>query len=443
MNVRTIAAALALALAFMLPNLAEAAPWLFVSDIHLDPLSAISSEAPLGADTNEALLDSALAEMKRVDPAPPVVVIPGDFLGHKFDYKNAKATVTHLARAFDEAFPRAQFVIALGNEDSGCGDYVIAPNAPFLREAAAAWGPLVNRHGEAPDFMKTFPRDGFYTAKLPVPGLRAVVIDDVFWSPRFRAGCGSTEIDGGKAALEELDRALPPGNPDRTWVLLHIPPGIDTFSTIQFAHRLAVVPFLNTAPRLRLLEILGDRRRNVTLAISGHTHKFSFRLIDAETPDPLPILLVPSLSPVFRNSPMFLTAEVTREGTIREIEEHAYLDGGWRAIGGTSDLGLPDFTGRALAALDRRLERDPDLRALYARLYGGGAASEISPKNAGGYLCAIDSLSATDYRRCTGQRGFRFITGRGLLVVAIVAIGAFLIGVLGVLTFRRSAYRSP
>jgi hypothetical protein len=82
--------------------------------------------------------------MRRVDPAPPVVVIPGDFLGHHFDYKNSNTTVTRLAQMLDRTFPRAQSVIALGNEDSGCGDCIMAPNAPFLREAAAAWGPLAN-----------------------------------------------------------------------------------------------------------------------------------------------------------------------------------------------------------------------------------------------------------------------------------------------------------
>lgn len=420
----------------------KSARWLFVSDVHLNPHSASGAPSPLGEDTNEALLRSALAEMKRVAPAPPVVVIAGDFLAHKFNGREAKAAMAHVAVLFGQAFPKAQFVLALGNNDSTCGSYVTAPNAPFFQDTAVVWGPLVNRHGEAPDFMKTFPRDGYYTAKLPIPGLRAVVINDTFWSPRFRAGCGSTEIDGSEETLADLDRALPPGGPGKAWVVLHIPPGIDAFSTVNLAQRLAIVPFLETAPRNRLLAMLGDRRRNVALAVTGHTHKFAFRLAGSDGPAPLPILMVPSLSPVFRNNPMFLTADVAPDGTIREVEAHAYGYDAWRDAGGSRDLGLQAFTGPELAVLRQRLAVDPNLRGEFARLYDGGARPEITPANWRGYWCAIDAMSSTDYRACTGQRGYSFITARGFLVTAIVAAPILLAVLLAAFYFMRSPFRT-
>ncbi len=415
---RCAALALALASACVLPARAEAAPWLFVSDIHLDPRAQGAEPSPGGSDTNEALLRSAIAEMRRVDPAPPVVVIPGDFLGHNFDRRYAHATMAHVADLFGRAFPNAQFVVAMGNEDSACGDYVAAPDAPYLADTAAVWEPLVNRRGAAADFRSTFSRDGFYTVKLPVPGLRAVVLDDTFWSPLFRLGCGSTAGDGGAEELADLDRALPPGNPEKSWVLLHIPPGIDAGTTVHLTHRLAVVPFLDGVPRDRLLAILGDRRRNVALAISGHTHKFAFRLVGAESPEPVPLLLVPALSPIFRNAPMFLTVDVEPTGTIRRIEEHAFDGKVWRDEGGSKDLGLREFTGPELSRLRRRLEGDPGLLAAYARLYEGGANSEITAGNARGYLCAIDAMNSNEYRGCVGEGGYRFLTGRGVFVVA-------------------------
>lgn len=440
--IRRAIAACALMLACMIPGVASAAPWLFVSDVHLDPLWTYPWPSPLGSDTNLVLLRSAIAEMKRVDPSPPVVVIAGDFLAHHFDRRHSKDGMAQVADSFAQAFPKAQFVLALGNEDSPCGSYVLAPDAPFLRETAAIWEPLVNRHGEAPDFLKTFPRDGFYTTKLPVPGLRAVVIDDTFWSPRFRAGCGSSAEDGPAEELADLDRALPEGNPGKAWVVLHIPPGIDAYSTVNLMHRLAVVPFLDTAPRVRMLAILGDKRRNVALAISGHTHKFAFRLVDADGANPVPILLAPSLSPIFRNNPMFLTVDVGPDGTIRGIEEHAFDRGAWSDLGGTKDLGVGEFTGPALAALQRRLSSDPELRAVYSRLYSGGAQPEITPENWRGYWCAIGSMSSTDYRRCEGQGGYSILTERGIFVVVsavAVAVLAFILA--GIFLFRRFAYR--
>jgi hypothetical protein len=438
---RKAVAAFALGLACLWPKAADAAPWLFVSDVHLNPLSTSADPSPLGEDTNEALLRSALAEMKRVDPAPPVVVIPGDFLGHHFVGRYAKATMAHLAQSFGRTFPDAQFVLALGNEDSACGDYVLAPDAPFLRDTAAAWEPLVNRHGEAPDFLKTFPHDGFYTAKLPVPGLRAVVLDDVFWSPLFRAACGSTGIDGAAQEVSELDRALPRGNRDKAWVLLHIPPGVDAYSTVHVVHHLAIVPFLDSVPRNRLLAILGDEQRHVALAIAGHTHKFAFRLVDADDSSPVPVLLVPGLSPILRNAPMFLTVDVGTDGTPRGIEVHAFADGVWRDLGGSKDLGLREFSGPALAQLRRRLESDPELRSVFTRLYDGGAPSEITTGNWRGYWCAIGSMSGTDYRLCEGQRGYGFLTQRGLFVGALIALAVLLAVAFGATFLVRSALR--
>jgi sphingomyelin phosphodiesterase acid-like 3 len=428
----------------MFPSAARAAPWLFVSDIHLDPLSKDPEPSRRGADTNEALLQSALAEMKRVDPSPPVVVIAGDFLGHNFDNRYVKTTMVHIATVFGATFPNAQFVLTLGNEDSACGDYELAPNAPFLRDTAAAWEPLINRHGEAPNFVKTFSHDGFYTTSLPVPGLEAVVVTDVFWSPRFRSGCGATDQDGGAEAMNDLDRALPEGAAGKKWVLMHIPPGIDAFSTVHLLHRLAVAPFLNAAPRNRLLEILSDKRRNIALAIAGHTHKFAFRIIDAGSADPLPMLMIPALSPVFRNNPMFLTVDVGADGTLREIEDHALDRGVWDVVDGPTYLGLREFTGPTLVALRARLEDDPDLRLGFAKLYDGGARSEVTKDNWRGYWCAIEAMSSTDYRHCEGQHGYSFLTDRGIVVLAFIAFVAaaiVVVAIRGVIRFRGAMSR--
>jgi hypothetical protein len=429
----------ALLLFFAPAGPADAAPWLFVSDVHLDPLDAASAPpSSRGSDTDEALLRSALAEMRRVDPAAPVVVIPGDFLGHERFTRNAIPTMAHIARSFDDAFPHAQFVLALGNEDSNCGDYGAGPGAPFSGQLAAVWEPLVNRRGAAPDFRTTFARDGFYTAKLPIPGLRAVVIDDIFASPRYRERCGSTAVDAATEALDDLDRALPPGSLQKNWVILHIPPGIDAFSTVHLMHHLAVVPFLESGPRDRLLAILGDPRRRVALAIAGHTHKFAFRLVDAGPREYVPMLLVPALSPVFHNNPMFLTVDVGRDGTVRRIDEHAYDGVAWHVAGSSADLGLPAFTGAALAKLEGRLDDDPALRSVYARLYDGGAPPEIAPWNWRSYRCAIRALTDTAYRNCTGQRGYGFLTLRGVIAGAAVTLVGLVATILAIrVTVRR------
>ena len=78
-----IFALIALAVALLAPVCARAdQTWLIVSDIHLNPYDALQRPSPPGSDSNLALFESTLAEMKRSVPSPAVVLIPGDFLAH-------------------------------------------------------------------------------------------------------------------------------------------------------------------------------------------------------------------------------------------------------------------------------------------------------------------------------------------------------------------------
>jgi len=425
---RPIGAAAALAVVLLACLLcgaiADAAPWLFVTDIHLEPGRDGRRPASFGHDTNAALFAAALRKMHALDPAPPVVVISGDLLAHNIDRARASATAVAMAHDFDRVYPHAQFILTLGNDDSNCGDYAVAPNSPFLRDVARAWAPLVNRRNAAPHFLETFPRDGFYTATLPLRGTRAVVIDDVFWSPRYRSGCGPA--NGVSAvALKELARALPrtSGN---AWLFLHIPPGIDAFSTTHLTHGLAVVPFLDPGPRSELVALAGDPARHVALVVAGHTHRFAYRIIGSASNDPVPMLLVPAISPIFGNTPSFLTADVALDGTVRNVEETSYVHRVWRDVGGLGSLGVRELSGVALRALQGRLAADRKLRAQFAALYSGDSSPEINEGNWRSYWCAATNFAAADFRACTEQGGFSLLTSRGIAVSAVAAILAVL-----------------
>jgi hypothetical protein len=425
MRVPAVVTALVLAVAATLavPGRAVATPWLFVSDIHLKAVSKRPFPARAGHDTNAALFASSIAAMQRVDPHPPVVVVTGDLLAHGIDPHAAAATAELVARRLGRAFPHAQFVLALGNNDSACGDYALAPDAPFLRAVAAAWAPLVNRDGAAPDFARTFVRDGFYTARLPVAGLRAVIVDDVFWSPRYHAGCGP----GGAiaaTAMNELDAAMR-RMPGPLWVLFHIPPGVDAFSTAHVVHDLAVVPFLDPGWRDRFLAALERRPGAVALAVGAHTHRFAYRIVDASGARPVPMLLVPAISPIYGNAPSFLTADVRGGGVLAHVEEFSYVEGAWTNTGGLPSLGVEDVTAPNLLALQARLAQDAGLRATFARLYGGGGLTEINERNWRIYWCAATAFGSTPFRACDRTGGFSVFTGRG--VIALGVAGAFVL----------------
>ena len=418
-----------------------ASAWLFVSDIHLDPAARSPRPARLGRDTNAALLRSTVAEMRRLSPRPPVVVIAGDFLGHHIAPKLATPTMVALARTFDRAFPAAQFVITLGNNDSSCGDYRFAADSAFLRDVGRAWAPLVNRHGAAPAFARTFAHDGFYTADLPGGRVRAVVPDDIPWSPRYRAcpGAGATS----RESVDELGRALRAPGTRRNWIVLHIPPGVDAYATVHYGHRLVVVPLLDSAPRQALEAFAADPANRVALAVAGHTHRFSYRLLGAGSRAPVPVLIVPAVSPIYDNAPSFLTADVAADGTVGRVREHSYVDGAWQDDGGLASLGVPVVSARALLGLQQRLAAQPALRDVFGRLYTGDGYREVTPRNWRAFWCAATELGVTPFRACMGEGGFSIFTGRGLALAAAAAAALVVLLAVAALVLVRATRTQP
>jgi predicted phosphodiesterase len=415
------------------------APWLVVSDLHYSPFLRGDEPSHVGYDTNDALFDSLLAQLKASDPNAPVVVIAGDFLAHGFPPAKAAATMAYIAGRFDATFPHAQFVITLGNNDSDCGDYEATIDGPFLRDVANAWKPLVDRHGAAPDFVRTFSHDGGYAATLPRANLRAVAVNDVYDTVRYRNPCGTG--DPAATSIGDLDRTLQSGpQAERSWLVTHVPPGIDAYSTSHLAHRLFVVPFMRPGAREALVRAIGNARDRVSLVIAGHVHHFSFRLSDASHPvRDVPILVAPSISPIFGNSPGYLTLDVDASGLVGNVTETSYLDGHWQRIGDLASEGVTTFTAPELVAYHARLERNQTLADRFVRLYMGGAWPEISPKSYRVYWCAATALGTSEAQRCMSSGGFGVFTGRALVVIGalVLVFGSIVAAVARALRRRR------
>jgi hypothetical protein len=207
---------------------------------------------------------------------------------------------------------------------------------------------------------------------------------------------------------------------------MHIPPGIDAYSTVSVAHRFFVVPFMRKEAREEFVDLLDNPENHVDFAFAGHTHHFSYRLSDRSAAHDVPILIVPSISPIFHNAPSFLTMNVSRDGGVRGVTEYANPGGGWQKIGGLTDLGVSVVDSASLLALQKRLENDADLWNTFERLYGGGVPPQIEPKFRRQYLCAATEQSATAFRECTGQHGVSIFTGRAL---ALAGIGLAIVAV--------------
>jgi hypothetical protein len=379
-----------------------AAPWLVFSDVHYDPRNADRSPASAGSDTNKALLDSLLKAAAAADPDAPVVIVSGDLLAHKFPSGPLAAeTIGYLATRFDAAFPHAQFVLALGNNDSACGDYETTPNDAFLRGVAQSWAPLVNRNGAAPAMTETFSRYGAYAATLPRTNLRVVVADDTFWSKKYDNRCGESKATPAEA-LADFRALLGAAPGTRTWVVMHIPPGIDATKTV-LALGLRTRMFLDAVSQESLIDALEVPAAGVTALIAGHTHRFSYRMIRGEGARAIPVLVAPAVSPIYGNGPSFLTLDVGANGTIGNVAEYSLVDDRWRRIGSLGGFGVTTFDVPHLLALQKRLHSDVSLRNRFLTLYAGAGFAEPRFTGWQPYWCAAEFITAAAYRSCLGS----------------------------------------
>jgi sphingomyelin phosphodiesterase acid-like 3 len=419
--------------------------YLFTSDIHLNPmddpkLTDRLAAAPIAqwdqifaadhrpyanylADTNAALFQLALAQMRATIPNPQVVFISGDFLAHNYRAQwNAAAsdkgdaafgafvdkTIAYIAQEFNAAFPRAPFVITLGNNDSPCGDYAAAPHSAFLAHFEQAWEPLVNRDGRAPDFAREFVADGDYVGTLP-NGTRTISVNSNPWSPAAATACDPANSARGAtiAWLETAVAASPTGA--RTWLVEHIPPGIDAYSS---ARKQAPVQFYLRELLARFRAVRAHDGTPLGLIIAAHLHNDGFRIVDES-----PLMLVPSISPVHANNPSFFVAHVdATSGTIADYDAYA-LDLP-AAIAGTANpptfaheyafdaaYGVQGFTLASLAKLQQSIYDDTQhLRETEAAYYVSGSKfMAISAQTWYTFWCSNANLDAASFERCLTQ----------------------------------------
>ncbi len=410
--------------------------WLLAGDFHVIPHSGTTVPSPYALDTDWALFDSTLAEMRKADPNPRVVILTGDFLRHHFPRNVALAeqTMTRIARDFNVTFPRAQFIIVPGNNDDPCGDYRATPGSSYFAFLARVWAPLVNRDGAAPEFERNFARYGWYSARLPSSGLRVLALDSVYWSVFYRA-CGNVH-DAPRREMRWLERSLDamPRNA-RAVVVMHIPPGVDAHSTLQ-AHRLLVVPFWRSDSADAFVRALTPRASRIAFAIGAHVHRDDFRLFGD-----VPLLVAPSISPVYDNNPTFLRLDVAGDGSLRDYTPYVFDEPSqtWQAADSFDRVyGVNAFSAQSLSAVHARLRDDADLRARWSAMYMSGSDDrDIAWNTWRTYWCAQTQL-VPSFGACA-----RLQRRLAILPVAAGVAAAAIVAALVLLAMRLRRSRSP
>lgn len=425
---------------FAFASSAFAGKFLSVSDIHFNPFadpaivtkleaaevsewdailasSTVTAFSAYGSDVNDPLLRSAIGAMQKELPSPAFVLISGDFLAHGFEksyqqYATDKSqaaytafvtkTVAYVASNFRKTYPGVRIYPTLGNNDSDCGDYAVAPDGAFLANFRDVWRPMVGSRS----FDRRFATGGYYHADLPgLRNIRVIALNTNFFSTSYKNPCGKPGPDPGLRELEWLDAELLLARVEhkRVWLLFHIPPGVDVYDTLTYGGAcptLAPETFWKDEYLQKYLRIVEVHRNTIIGSFAGHTHQDEFRIASGDF-----IHITPSVSPIFGNNPAFEIVDVGRDGgvagytawhlpnvTLPWAREYAFGEA----------YGKPRYDTAALTELAAAIGSDAATREKYF-----GYSSSGNAKSAGealakwqGYWCGLQAITGSAFTPC-------------------------------------------
>jgi len=284
-----------------------------------------------GADTSFALFDSSVKAMRKPAAGAGFVAVSGDLISHAFPCKyntlfpnsEPEAYRTFVEKTLDYvidelygAFPGVPVFVALGNNDSDCGDYRLDAGSDFLKvigKEVAKDFPAAERQ----DAEQIFAAGGYYSVALPAPieNTRLLVLNDIFMSKNYSTCAGKSDPAAADAQIAWLRQQLAEARAgkEKIWVMGHIPPGVDLYTTatkmIDVCGGRSPVMYLSTE---KLADVLVDSADVIELAIFAHTHMDETHLLrnDGQSGKSVAVKVVSSISPINGNHPSFSVARI-------------------------------------------------------------------------------------------------------------------------------------
>ena len=376
-----------------------------------------------GLDPDYSLMNSALLAAAKQAPAARFVTVSGDLLVHQFDcrwklasgHKSgyadfAEKTASFVIRQVEAAFPHVPVYVALGNNDVSCGDYSMDLHDRFF--AATSPAVIAGLVGATQQQRTTAEADykagGYFNA--PLPGLgkaRLIAVDDIFLSRRYKTCAGKDSPAEAATVLAWLSGQLQQAkvHGESVWILAHIPPGLDVYSTITKNRNVCGgdPPDFFLADNA-FAELLARYPDTVRLAQFGHTHSDEFRVFGA-----VPAKIIGAVTPINGNLPTFTVGQVDRH-TAQLVDYTVYQaadksgTGPWaREYNFHEAYKAPAYTAAALRTQIADFRNDPDSTTEASKVYEQGffpgspsPLALIWPQAS----CALADSTAAGYKSC-------------------------------------------
>lgn len=407
--------------------------------------SRVRSFSQYGEDTNWWLLQSSLDAMRATLPHPAFIMVNGDILAHRFpatflkithdsdreDYRRfVLKTVEFVMLEFRRRFPDAAIFLTPGNNDEDCGNFSIDADGTFLHDTADLVRELAHGNGELRGSWETL---GSYDIPHPtLGGVRIISLNSIFLGDRYRAakfseGCAPVPSTAARDVLAWLESRLSSAQRahEKVWLMFHVPPGIDSYSTVLKYQALAkgnasmtkqlctstVVPMWAPEWTARFDALLKKYNGTVIASFAGHTHNDDFRLVNSSDVGPTMVLISPAISPIYDQDPAFRVVTFDKDGSL--IDESVYRitnlnnagsqsPGEWkREYRFTQEWKLKPLNVLILASLYREIRSVPADRDEWLKLYNTSSTAVHMPPNSGlAAYCAIEALDPETYSSC-------------------------------------------
>ncbi len=389
-----------------------------------------------GVDSSWDVVGSSLRAAHTQDPQPLFVTVSGDLLVHNFECRMktldptateadvsafATKTIEFLALTLRQAFPGTPIYLALGNNDSGCGNYHQSPGSAFVKATDADIAAEFTKPRDEKQVLPAFSSRGDYSVLLPksMHRTRLVVLEDVYQSPAYADCDGNSGEKAGASQMDWLREQLIAAKKEHqmVWVMAHIPPGIDTYASFQkfvpTPEKLCAV----TSPTMMmrsdaLAQMLTEYADTVKLAIFAHTHMDEIKLLHNAEGLSVPAKLVPSISPVNGNVPSFVVAKV-QPSTAVMLDYTVYSASDLQATSWSeayrfaNAYRMPDFSADSVAQVASRMAKDKagddEMSATYQRWFFPGDDGAFARRLKAvwpGYACAVKEDGGPLFQEC-------------------------------------------
>ena len=322
-------------------------------------------------------------------------------------------------------FPNTSVYPALGNNDSYCGDYQIEPSGQFLRATAKTWKGFLKNRSNSASFVRTFPMSGSYSIIAPSNrSHRLIVLNNTFFSINYKNTCGDQTADPGSDEIKWLEVELQKAAAakEKVWLVYHIPPGIDVFSTLLRQKQASadqtpqVIPFWQPAYNQKFINLVTQYSPTIVGSFAGHMHMDTFELIQSANQNAVSFVhITPAISPLFGNNPAFELFSYNRQSFALKDYTAYYLDLSSAAAQTNAPMkwqkeysfiesyGQPIFAPSTLQAVRNGMPANQSgYRTKYETYYNvsNRASPVVDPNNWRAYWCGMTNLTEAQYRSC-------------------------------------------